>query len=62
MSSGLQDYRGANAAKDVVPGVFPELVTLAATGAGHTEVTGRPLEILPTRLAPAWERSSVPHI
>lgn len=48
VSSGLQDYRGANAAKDVVPGGFPELVTLAATGAGHTEVTGRPLEILPT--------------
>lgn len=62
MSRWRQDSRGATGAKAVVPAGPPEPVTVAATGAGHTEVTGGRPENLPTRLAPAWERPLIPPI
>lgn len=43
-----QGSRGTNRAKDLVPRGLLELVM----GAGHTEVTGGPLESLRTCLAP----------
>lgn len=52
MSRCPQGSRGTNRAKDLVPRGLPELVTLVAMGAGHTEVTGGPLQNLCTCLAP----------
>lgn len=45
MLSGLQAWREGSGAKAVVSGEFLELARDAAARAGHTDITGGPLEI-----------------